>query len=386
FALAGKCSFYSNQIENLISQQGVSSKINKRDKTKNDIYKVSISISVVCALTLIVTMIVGMSHVHPLYEFWLLLFNGNIGAFLGVGIPLVILLTFILLGMLISAFSGEINLSWGWVAPTFIIPALGIAISIIYGIIWVIVKLNKLSKIIASVLIIIIIFVCFGVGISKWTAANAEQSSYYVGDGYIIEFENDGYNGYTVKKYNGNNPVVEIPQQYRNKKVTAIGSNAFRDSNVRIVKIPSSVTSIGYYAFGDCRSLTSIEIPSGVTSIDDRTFSGCSSLLSIEIPSSVTSIGEYAVSFCDSLTSIEIPSSVTSIGEYAFSGCDGLTRAYIPQSVVYMGKGVFSYSNIYLIIYCEARNAPSGWDSDWNRSYTGGRGKLFEVVWGYKSN
>ena len=90
--------------------------------------------------------------------------------------------------------------------------------------------------------------------------------------------------------------------------------------------IPSSVTSIGDYAFYVCRGLTSITIPDTVTSIGDSAFSGCRGLTSVTIGNSVTSIGYYAFSGCSGLTSVTIPSSVTSIGYEAFSGCRGLTK------------------------------------------------------------
>ena len=89
--------------------------------------------------------------------------------------------------------------------------------------------------------------------------------------------------------------------------------------------IPSSVTSIGDYAFSWCSGLTSIEIPAGVTSIGAYAFYYCSSLTSIEIPAGVTSIGDEAFYSCSRLTSIEIPASVTSIGDRAFNGCSSLT-------------------------------------------------------------
>ena len=99
------------------------------------------------------------------------------------------------------------------------------------------------------------------------------------------------------------------------------------------VTIPNTVTSIGYYAFSGCTSLTSITIPDTVTSIGGNAFSGCTSLTSITIPDSVTSIGDAAFWNCTNLTSITIPDSVTSIGGSAFWNCTSLTSITIPDSV-----------------------------------------------------
>ena len=111
------------------------------------------------------------------------------------------------------------------------------------------------------------------------------------------------------------------------------------------INIPSSVTSIGEYAFGLCSNLTSINIPQSVTSIGKSVFIDCRGLTSVNIPDSVKSIGEGAFSDCSNLTDINIPSSVTSIGEAAFYGCSHLT------SVVFKGnnppKIADSASNIF---------------------------------------
>ena len=118
---------------------------------------------------------------------------------------------------------------------------------------------------------------------------------------------------------------------------------SFRNQNIKSYVIPSSVTSIGDYAFSDCRSLSEIVIPSSVTSIGDHAFSDCYSLSEIVIPSSVTSIGDSAFSSCNSLSEIVIPSSVTSIGKGAFFSCDSLSEIVIPSSVTSIGKGAFSF-------------------------------------------
>ena len=186
---------------------------------------------------------------------------------------------------------------------------------------------------------------------------------------------------------------IVIPATYNGRAITEIADNGFSLAKVVEVIIPDSVTSIGYRAFSDCSSLTSIEILDGVTSIGYEAFRGCSSLTSIVIPDSVTIIGgsafwncdslvynEYdnayylgnennpylalirakdesisscsinnatkfihsnAFSGCFSLTSIEIPDSVTSIGEYAFSKCSSLTSIAIPDSVSSIGYEAF---------------------------------------------
>ena len=154
-----------------------------------------------------------------------------------------------------------------------------------------------------------------------------------------------GLNGNPFAEWNGKleclspNFVYEDDILFNKDKSRII---SFRNQNIRSYVIPSSVTSIGDYAFWYCDSLSEIVIPSSVTSIGDHAFSDCYSLSEIVIPSSVTSIGDSAFSSCKSLSEIVIPSSVTSIGDSAFSDCYSLSEIVIPSSVTSIGDSAFS--------------------------------------------
>ena len=135
----------------------------------------------------------------------------------------------------------------------------------------------------------------------------------------------------------GTSGDVEIPSS-----VTSIGDWAFTGRRqLTSVMIPSSVTNIGRTAFRWCSGLKAITIPPAVTRLDSNVFRDCSGLTSVVIPSNVTSIGWCAFWKCSGLKSVTIPSSVTIIRGNAFGCCGKLTSVTIPWGVTGIAKNAF---------------------------------------------
>ena len=118
--------------------------------------------------------------------------------------------------------------------------------------------------------------------------------------------------------------------------VTAItdggyNSGVFYNSGITSVKLPSTLQSIGSYAFYYCGGLTgelNLSNCTSLTIIGGGAFYGCSGLTSISLPSSLTIIGGGAFYGCSGLKgelNLGGCTSLTSIGDRAFNGCDGLT-------------------------------------------------------------
>lgn len=114
--------------------------------------------------------------------------------------------------------------------------------------------------------------------------------------------------------------------------------------------IPSSVTSIGNYAFYDCTSITDFSIPENITSIGNYSFAGCSRLTFISIGNGVTSIGEYAFSGCTNLSAITLPENLTAIGKLAFQDCKALASITIPSKVTEIRYAFSGCSNLSVTI------------------------------------
>lgn len=148
--------------------------------------------------------------------------------------------------------------------------------------------------------------------------------------------------------------------------VVTIGSYAFIECMMETVDIPVGVVNIECYAFCQCEKLKSIHISSSVEKIRPESFwtcynistitvdegnewydsrDSCNAIISKEddelrigccstkIPEGVLSIGSMAFAYCTDLYEITIPEGVKSIKGLAFSDCCNLRKVKLPSSL-----------------------------------------------------
>lgn len=88
--------------------------------------------------------------------------------------------------------------------------------------------------------------------------------------------------------------IINIPDQIDGHIVTSIGSTAFYNSDIEKITLPSSIKTIGWWAFYGCENLYEVNLNSGLNTIEYGAFMNCNNLFQVEIPSTVSKIGEDA--------------------------------------------------------------------------------------------
>ena len=124
---------------------------------------------------------------------------------------------------------------------------------------------------------------------------------------------------------------------------TITSMEAMGGTSIKTVKMPKTVTSLPWYCFDGCTSLTTVNFP-GITSLPKYCFSGCTSLTTVSIPG-IQTIGEGAFLNCSALTGeLTIPKGA-SVAYRAFDGCSGITSIVLHSSMTsgadWSGNGCF---------------------------------------------
>lgn len=150
--------------------------------------------------------------------------------------------------------------------------------------------------------------------------------------------------------------------------VTAIGYQAFANSNVNLVIMPNTIEEVQSYAFSESKA-DSISFSKGLKYIRDYAFNGArlrrvilhdgveslgvcafadytsyannGRLVSISLPNSITEMGEMCFLQQDLLPKIKLPENLKEIKEKTFDGCYSLVEVLLPTNVEKIGRQAF---------------------------------------------
>ncbi len=122
--------------------------------------------------------------------------------------------------------------------------------------------------------------------------------------------------------------------------LTKIGNNAFCLASLSKITIPSSVESIGDYAFYDNHKL-------------DQNGENIRTFKQINFNEGLVSVGEKAFSYAQ-VEELYLPSTLVIYGEYAFYLCEKLkTVVFADGSTVIGGKGAFQAKALEKVVFAD---------------------------------
>ena len=139
--------------------------------------------------------------------------------------------------------------------------------------------------------------------------------------GYSISGNNLIINNYD--NFAAVNNAVRIPQTYSISTdtyfVTELASQSFfNHTEIELLSLPESLTTIGYAAFYRCLKLAEVDLPTSLITIGKYAFQE-TALDSITIPQNVSTIGEAAFAKCSNLSHFQVNES----NPYYQTGQDG---------------------------------------------------------------
>ena len=93
-----------------------------------------------------------------------------------------------------------------------------------------------------------------------------------------------------------------------------------------------------------CEQIGEIELPEGMTRVGSEAFDACNNAHVVNLPSTIQSIGAYAFFNISHWPSedLHLPDGLYSIEYNAFRYCGGIKNLYLPANLAYMGDGAIS--------------------------------------------
>lgn len=100
--------------------------------------------------------------------------------------------------------------------------------------------------------------------------------------------------------------------------------------------------------FSGNSSVTNFVAPSSLVTLGRYAFNGCSALVHVEFNDGLETIGEYAFNNCSGLSTIDnfLPSSVRVINQYAFYKCTAITTDCVAAGVEHIANRAFEFSSV----------------------------------------
>lgn len=149
----------------------------------------------------------------------------------------------------------------------------------------------------------------------------------------LISIGGNSFGGYNRGTCTGLKRVLDLGNITELPNAANVYGGTFRSQlNLTDVTLPSTLTTIGNYAFYNCSSLANINIPKSVTTIGNNTFISCKSLVidDLSLPN-LTSIGSSAFENTK-IKKVSNLGNITTINSYVFNNCTELTEFTDPIS------------------------------------------------------
>ena len=179
-------------------------------------------------------------------------------------------------------------------------------------------------------------------GCSNLKSVYISKSVRYISNEYVFEecnnlvsIEVDSEN----ERYSSQDGVL-----YNKEKTTLIAA----PGKIEECNIPSTVKTIGDYAFSCCKNLKKVVFPEELENINNYSFNGCSLLSEINLPSTLKNIGYFAFSSTAISGELVIPDSVETIGKCCFYNCKNISRVVIGSNLkTISGTSSVDYNNAF---------------------------------------